>query len=63
MDIKIESKGETDKDLGVRKSVNEPSGKKAPKTGSKITSSLIKPLDDIKKIVKKVIPESDNKDK
>jgi hypothetical protein len=43
--------------------VNEPSGKKAPKTGSKITSSLIKPLEDIKKLVKKVTPDVEVKEK
>lgn len=61
--MKIESKEDSDKDQVVRKTVNDVSGKKAPRTGRKITSSLIKPLEDIKKIVKKINPETDNKDK
>ena len=56
LDIKIEGvlKEDQEKEQIVRKSVNEPSGKKTSKTGSKLISSSINPIDNIKKVARRL---------
>ncbi len=66
LDLKLEGKEEGDKDQVIRRSVNEPSGKKVSKTGSKLITSTINPggtSDGLKKVFKRIQAESESKDK